>query len=309
VKVATAVAALVVALSVAAVVGASPPPPGTPTQVKALVAAAPSITKVPANVTPTLQNASNDSALTRYPSLTPCISGSTAEPACVFGDTHGTHTMVLFGDSHALMWFPALDAVAKSAKWRLVALMNYGCPVANVTVENVLNGKPDPGCPIFRSHMIKRIVKLDPALVVVSEGFYTVNAAGGTITNAQWTAALAKSLGALRVSHGKRVVIGQSFLIPQPLACLATASASSASIQTCSQPWATPSFTAELAADRAGAKQVGVPYVNEIPWTCSITCTVVIGTMIAYNSSGHLSATYDAYLANVLRLALKASMG
>jgi SGNH domain (fused to AT3 domains) len=277
--------------------------PGTPKQVAALVAKAPSIAVLPADVTPPLASAGSDDPLTAYPSLIPCISGQDSEPACVFGDTHGTRTMVLFGDSHALMWFPALDAIAKAARWRLVALMNYGCPVADVTVWNVVSGGPDTGCPVFRQHMIKRIDRLDPALVIASETVYYLDAQDHPITDAEWTMALEKSLEALHARS--KVLIGESYLVPEPLACLA---ANPNSIQTCSRSDATAAFTSQLGADKAAAKAAKVAYVNELPWECSKTCTVVIGKMIAYNSSGHLSTTYVRYLTDVMRLALKPSM-
>jgi SGNH domain (fused to AT3 domains) len=269
------------------------------------VAAAPSITTLPSNVTPTLATAGNDDAVTEFPSLTPCVEDGVHEPSCVFGDTSGSKTMVLFGDSHALMWFPALDAVAKAAKWRLVALMNYGCPVADVTVWDVLTNKPTYGCPGWRNAMIKRIDKLHAALVVVSEAFYTLNASDKTITDQQWTSAVEKSLHSLRGAHTKEVLIGQSYLVTDPIDCLAS---NPDDVQKCSWPEHTASFTAELAADSAAAKGAKATYVNEVPWTCSATCTAVIGNMIVYNSTGHLSATYDTYLTDVLRLALKTPM-
>ena len=299
------VVAVLVGAGAASASGPTPPPPGTPPQVAALVASAPSIATLPSNVTPPLVTAGNDDALHEFPTLSPCISGGLHEPACVFGDTKGTRTMALVGDSHALMWFPALDAVAKAARWRLVALMNYGCPVADVTVWNVLTNSPAYGCPGFRSYAIKRIGRLHPALVVVSEAFYSLNASDKPITDTQWTRALAKSLDALAAPGTHRVLIGQSYLVLDPIACLA---ANPGRIQRCSHAERTASFTAELTADARAARQSGSTYVNEVPWACSATCTAIVGNMVVYNSTGHLSATYDTYLTNVLRLALRSSM-
>ena len=38
---------------------------------------------------------------------------------CVYGDPQGTRTAVLFGDSHAAQWLPALDRYARDRGWRL----------------------------------------------------------------------------------------------------------------------------------------------------------------------------------------------
>ena len=276
--------------------------PGTPKQVAALVTAAPSINQLPSNVTPPLSSASNDDPLHAYKNLTPCISG-TDQPTCLWGDPHGKRTMVLFGDSHALMWFPAVDAVAKAAKWRLIVHMYYGCPVADVTVWNIATNAPNSGCPNFRKHTIGVINRLHPALVIVSESFFPLDAKQHTITPREWTYALVRSFRELHVRH--KVLIGESFLIPYVLGCLA---ANPSAIQTCSMSDGAKAFQSEVAADKAAAKSAKVAYVNEIPWICSTTCTGVIGRMIVYYSDGHLSTTYARYLTDVLRLALKPSM-
>ena len=49
-------------------------------------------------------------------------------PECVYGDKHGARTMVLFGDSHAAQWFPALERIAQEKKWRLISLTKSACP-------------------------------------------------------------------------------------------------------------------------------------------------------------------------------------
>ena len=56
----------------------------------------------------------------------------TKPPPCVFGDTAGATTVVLFGDSHAAQWFPALDDIATRHHWRLLVLTKKGCPTAEI---------------------------------------------------------------------------------------------------------------------------------------------------------------------------------
>ena len=41
-----------------------------------------------------------------------CSLHQSTVPACTFGDSTGSHTMILYGDSHAAMWFVALDEIA-----------------------------------------------------------------------------------------------------------------------------------------------------------------------------------------------------
>lgn len=279
--------------------------PGTPKQVAALVAAARSITTLPADVTPPLASATSDQPSTKYPALKPCIVGVPKMPRCLFGDTRGKHTMVLWGDSHAYSWFPALDAIAHAAKWKLIMLVGLGCPVAELAVWNVATNQPNAGCPAFHAAMIKRIDKLNPSLVVMSESFYPLNASDQPITDAEFTAALKTTLKQLHSRSMKKVVLGDTYLIPIPDQCLA---ASTTSVQTCSLPEDNATYTAQRESEQVAAKASKVTYINVIPWTCSKVCTVVIGNMIVYYSGGHLSTTYATYLSGVLRAALKDSM-
>jgi hypothetical protein len=296
----TAAAVLVAASQVGASVT-----PGTSTQVAALVAAAPSITQLPSKLTPSLAKASNDQPDTYYKSLKYCITNNVTAPACLFGDVHGHRTMVLFGDSHAYMWFSALDAIAIASKWKLIALLDFGCPVADVTVWNTATKAPDTACPSHRRAMIARIDKLNPNLVVMSEDFVSIDAQRKTITDAQWTAALERSFTALHSKSMKKVLIGNTVTIPNPLECLA---GNPSDIQACSVAEDSSPEVGQRASEQAAASKDKVPYIDEIPWTCSSTCTVVIGSFIAYDSAGHLSNTYALYLEGVLKAALRASM-
>lgn len=93
------------------------------------VAASQSIKTLPANLSPSLGNAAADVATVGTPALRRCdATGVTLSPSkCVFEDTKGSKTMVLWGgDSHAFMWFPAVNAIAKAKHWKFVALIEYG---------------------------------------------------------------------------------------------------------------------------------------------------------------------------------------
>ena len=81
--------------------------------------------------------------------------------------------MVLYGDSHALMWFEAFDAIAKQAEWRLVVLGKDWCHVSLVPRTNP-TGFGSPGgrytqCDAWHRFAMQRINELDPDLLVVTE--------------------------------------------------------------------------------------------------------------------------------------------
>jgi len=300
-RIALGAAVAAVALGVAGVASAAAPSPGTAAQVKALVAAAPGISKLAANLTPKLADAAKDSPFSRAPGLYSCVTGGTTLPACVFGDTAAKRTIVLYGDSHAYMWFPALDAIAKARRYRLVALLSFGCPVADISIAKVIGTGPNTVCPGFRRNMIARIDAARPALVVMSEEFYAESATGSANTPAQWTTALESTFSQLHSATTHVALIGNVVTVPGPLDCLA---AHPTSVQSCSRPASGPVQAAQRASEKAAAAASKVRYVDEIPWTCSSVCTAIVGNMIVYGSAGHLTATYDTYLTRVLAAAL-----
>jgi len=279
--------------------------PGTATQVAALIKAAPSIRQLPGNLTPSLSTAGQDTALVSTPGVAFCDGGG-SQTHCTFGDTKGTKSMVLFGDSHAFMWFPAVNAIAKAAKWKLYFLSLYGCPVADLSVWYTKTNAPYSACNTWRAATIARINALNPSLVIVAETHYLKSATQQPITNAQFQAALAASLNALHSSRMKKVLIGDTVTLPvDPVSCLA---ANPTAVQKCSVASGLATQAAQRAVDVAAAKSAKVLYVNELPWTCSATCTAVVGNMVVYYATQHLTATYDLYLTKVFRAAIAADL-
>ena len=89
-------------------------------------------------------------------------------PECRYGPARNDTTVVLFGDSHAAQWFPALDSVASMRGWSLVNLTKTGCPSVLVGVPNVKLGRRYTECERWREYAVRRITALKPQLVVVT---------------------------------------------------------------------------------------------------------------------------------------------
>jgi SGNH domain (fused to AT3 domains) len=301
----------------AAIVGHSLGPSGSASVIAADVKASLSIQSLPTNLSPSLSAAVNDTALVDTPSLSNCnvTGGGIHESECIFGDTSGTRTMVLWGDSHAFMWFPALNAVATAAHWKLVAMMEFGCPVADVSVWNPLVNAQYSACNKFRSSAISLVNKLKPSVLIVTEEFTSLAASAGgqsgTISVGQWGTALEKTLKLVHARHkvvlGSTVTSGNAY----PPQCLA---ANPSAVQKCTIS-DTPAQQSERAAEARAAKAVSATYVNVLPWLCSSSvapgaCSAIIGDetdgyRVVYYAAGHLTETYDLFLRGVLATALK----
>ncbi len=271
-------------------------------QVAHMVASAPSIRTLPANLAPTLgQVGSNWGGL-----FGPCqISyGQSSIPTCVFGDLHSTRTMVLYGDSHAAMWFQALNYIALANHVKLVFLVKDACPAIDLPFGNP-TGYGTPGgeftaCDRWHRFALERIRQLKPDLVLISqeailgpkEEPYSAN---------RWESATTTTIGKLGVPASRVVFLGNipGFSTEGPQ-CLAL---HTDDVQSCSG-WNSPYFVLHNAAEQQAAARTGARYIDVIPWFCSSICTDVVGRYEPYWDRAHVDATYSLALIPVLNQAL-----
>ncbi len=269
------------------------PTPGTPSQVAALVAASTSIKTLPSDLVPSLASASLDSANLYYPETKhDCLSIK----QCVYGDLKSSTVVVLWGDSHAQMWLPALDPLATKMKFKLILLWHSSCPTADVTT-------PWEICTVFRRSAMAAIAKLHPTMVLMSnKTTNVVGPSGKRISAATWQTGVETTINALKTKVTKIVVVGDigQFNLEVP-ECLATYSSE---IQKCSVPDPNPNFTQEFAAEKTAAAATGASYVDTHQWLCPTRCSPLIGNMVVYWDQGHLTATYAEYLENVWDITL-----
>lgn len=284
--------------------GAPPelPTPGTAAQVAALVAASPSISSLPGDLLPPLAKAGSDKPGLYYPRANKeCQVVAT----CVFGDLKSKASIVLFGDSHAQMWLPALVPVADALHVRLVILWDPGCPAADVPVWSSQTNSVNAACTAFRAAAIATIRKLDPILVLTADR--TSDMLGPDhkfMSNATWESGLETTISQLRSTTTKVAVIGDitasNLTLPD---CLA---AYPSDVQRCSVPNPNPVINQHVTAEMAAATAEGVTYINPQPWLCtSKVCSPVIGTMVVYFDNEHVAATYAEYLSGVFGQAVK----
>ncbi len=107
-------------------------PPVSASALSSLLRRAPEMQTLPTDLTPSLAEAHQDWG--GPPSACSPGTDQTSIPnTCIFGDSSASRTMVMYGDSHAGMWFDALNVIAKEAHWRLVDLWKGGCPVDSLT--------------------------------------------------------------------------------------------------------------------------------------------------------------------------------
>ena len=235
-----------------------------------------------------------------------CWAGFSAAsvPICPFGDQSSSRLMVLYGDSHALMWVPAFRALANASHWRLVLFAKVGCPAT--WVDN-----PQYHCVQWHRWVSGWINRAKPDVLVISQSdLQTVPGPTASepisYSTAQWHAGLDELFRSFRVPSMRTVLLGTTPVPTQPTpGCLG---AHPSDVQACWTPVsaAIPSFSS---VDRSTALADGVQFVDTTPWFCSSVCTPIIGDYVVYDDwSQHISGPWVSYLRVVLRQSLQSAM-
>ncbi|WP_238431662.1 acyltransferase family protein [Streptomyces cavernae] len=228
---------------------------------------------------------------------------------CVYGDRSSSRTVVLFGDSHAAQWFPALRVLATARGWKLVSLTKASCKVADVTI--VSDHKPYTACDTWRSNAVARIKSLRPALVVVSSSDAGDPARPAADPLHQWTTGFENTFRELGTS-GTRIAALLDTPWPKgdPIDCAAR---NSLQLRACANhlPDATRDAT-RGAAIRAAASTTTTTVIDPTPWVCAPRtgiCPVVVADTAVYRDDSHLSEAYAEALAPVLASSLDRLVG
>ena len=276
-----------------------PSAPPTPLATLPPLAGAP----VPADLVPPLEIAADDLPVIYandchldVPSVTP--------GDCVFGDPAGDVTVVLFGDSHAAQWFPALERLATERGWRLVSMTKSACATADIDIWADIVKRRYEECSRWREAALGRMATERPDLVVVSDSRgYKAMVDGSAVPIAKvrdrWDAAAGRTLERLAALARHVVVIGDTPRAQSdPPVCL---SANLDDASACTIPFASavkPDWTAGEAAVASGA---GAEFIDPTAWICRTDpCPAVIGRLLVFRDQHHLTATYARALAERL---------
>jgi peptidoglycan/LPS O-acetylase OafA/YrhL len=230
----------------------------------------------------------------------PSASMSTV-PACVFGDRSGTHTMILYGDSHAGMWFQALDDIATAAHWKLVVLSKGACPADPLPTHAPSSTGEWAACDRWHDFAIKRINTIKPVLLVVTQNV-AQDPQGAYYNPLQWRRGLKKLFKTITIPKTATLVLGN---IPSSTAsdCLVK---HTRDVQACSS--SIRALKPYNDAERRAAATAGARYVSITPWLCTSTCSAVIGNYDVYFNYSHIAIGYTRYLEGVLADALDLSV-
>jgi peptidoglycan/LPS O-acetylase OafA/YrhL len=240
-----------------------------------------------------------------------CLTGFRRDQlkTCSFGP-NDAKTLVLFGDSHAEQWLPALIQIANSQHWHLVTLLKASCPSAMVTVYNPRLEREEYECSAWREKALSYIFTVRPSIVLISNssGYVkrpSVKDPYARLSIEQWQDGTRSTLQSLNAAAASVVLLRDT---PRPdidvPICLSRA---------ITHPVLYPASTCHLSEQQALAQPVWqaevsatqhLEHVSTLDMTDNFCrhdqCFPMMNGMVVYKDSNHIASTFAASLAPTL---------
>ena len=206
---------------------------------------------------------------------------------------------MLFGDSHAAQYFPALDLIARLRGWRLVVLTKAVCPPFEISIFSPILGRTYRECDEWRAAAFDRIAQEHPTIVVMGVARHYDAEYHFTMYGPEWMHAMTSSIERLRTTGAAVVVMGPTpkppFDVPS---CLAAHLADPAG---CLLPHGVSVDLAGLANERSAAEAAGATYDDITRYLCTpSTCAVIVGNLLVYRDDNHMTTSFTKWLAPAL---------
>jgi peptidoglycan/LPS O-acetylase OafA/YrhL len=203
---------------------------------------------------------------------------------CEYGKLDSDKTMVLYGDSHAAQWFPALIEIANRSGYKLISLTKSACPSVE-TVRRDQGGFKMSRCVQWRENTIKRIQDIEPDVLIMSSFQYFAQPPQFNDRTQWWNEGQRKLLNQVKNSSPHLIYITDT---PHPTrdipACLSNYSITECNTSERSKNLSIPGFKV----------------IDPNPWLCSNVCPAVKDGVVAYRDASHISV--DISLALIPRL-------
>ena len=178
--------------------------------------------------------------------------------ACRYGVAGADFTVVLYGDSHAAQWFPALEEIALDRGFELVVMLKGGCPTAAVSIPTATLART---CPIWRDQAVALIADEQPELVIVSAS------AGYPNSDEEWAEGFDATMRRIVPNAGGVVVVGDTpEASHEPTDCL---SRNVRDADACASERDDVVASSRLAVEREIADGLGATYVDTTDWLCA----------------------------------------
>lgn len=273
----------------------------------AAIAGAMKVTKLPTGITPSLTAARNDKSEWLKESNTCSVDFPEVRvPICTGGDPSGSKLIILYGDSHASMWMPAIDVIAKKNGYRLELYAKLACPLVESPIWSYQLNRPFTECTQWQQLVLPKIKAAKPDLLIVTDQWKPAVVDGNKSdfdTETLWEKEFPKALANLNAMTKKLVVIGNNpSMSTDSINCI---SKPGVNITICASVRTKADNNAINRIEASAAKELKATYIDTVAWACDpYMCPAVIDNKIVYFDQWHFTATYVNWLTPALAKAL-----
>jgi hypothetical protein len=274
-------------------------------QVLSAVAAGTKQTKVPSNLSPSIEGATSD--LYAPPGMAGCVLGQPAlvtSLPCVYNASATGKRMVLIGDSHAEMFSPAIANIAAANGYSLLFLAKIPCPLPMISFWTNLTDTSNTQCTKWKQWAFGRIQQFNPSIVIATTEDNNLEGTNQKpISQSKFSSGLLTTLKDLSAPGRRVILLGDipylSFGGPECLAAHET------SVQSCNTSTSQAVVGANQAAQQSAASKSGATFIDVIPWMCTRQeCPAIIHNICVYHDGFHITATFAKWLEPVLSEAI-----
>jgi hypothetical protein len=264
---------------------------------------------VPSSVLASLGSVVHDYATPYYDGCHVSMGGSMPAKSCLYGNLASHTTIAIYGDSHALAWFPAILRLVNDRGWRLLQVTMSACVPADIIPYQPAIGVMT-ACIAFRKAAIAKLTKYHPTVIIVTgtRGFQTIDSAGHVLTGAArtsaWVAGMSRTLSKLIPITSRVVMIADTpnSQFTAPTACIAAHPSHSLA---CATPVSAAVNYEWLNTEFHVALSKGVAFIDPERWVCPTDpCPLVRGEYVVYLNAGHITARFAATMYRKAELAI-----
>lgn len=231
---------------------------------------------------------------------------------CFFGNLNSKRTIVLWGDSSAGSWVPAMIKASTALKLRLAVLVAHGCGLQDWTpAGTTLNA----GCEKWRKALPRVIGKLKPKAIIASTlGMGVYSKLDSDKIAQAWSTTFSNltryAPKALRIFLGSTPVSNLGKSLVSCLSLQQSALGYPKALVACSPPADGWPIGLMQESNRASSIQARATLIDTLPWFCTNIelqnpiCPIVIGKNLVYVDADHISIAYSKTLGTPLRESL-----
>ncbi len=287
--------------------GASDPVAVAAAPLRTLVAASADRRQVPADLSPSLDGAAADKPDVFYNG---CVRSwlEVGVPTCESGDTSSSTTVALVGDSHAAMWKPALEPVAREQHWRLSTMAKVTCPLQDLPIRSPYLGRDYTECVKWREEVMQRLAAERPRLVLLGMSRRYGSDFGFAAYSQTWLDSLTTLVADIRAATGARVlVLGP---VPDPHSVVPVCVSGELGDANACAPTRAEAINADgIAAEATATRRGGGQYAELADLFCATEiCPVIIDNDLVFRDDNHVTTTYARRLEPVFATLVRQSL-